>query len=328
MNDLTEAYINPLRESVHLRRGVSLILILGALTLMIGAAPVMTAYQGGVDSSSQEFDCGGSCHNKASTATLSMTASNSSLTPGASVTVSVSVTGGQAGSIIGVMLVTTLSAVPESLPSAKGWTITSDPSNTGSTFNYHEVTNYAGSGTYTWTLTAPQTNDAYQLYARVMHGGGGQAFAANYAAGISFIVGTSGTQTGPVVAIISPTVGEKVDGSITISASIPSSVPLAYAILRIDGTIRENKTAGPFSWTLNTEELSDGEHVINVTAVDSNGKAGYNEISFTVDNAAANTLMLNWVWTMAAGSIAIIAIVSMMMVVALLIRRRIAGGAK
>jgi len=325
---LTEAYINPLRESVYLRRSVSLLLLLGALTLVVGAAPVMTAYQGGVGSSYNEYDCGGSCHTKVSTATVSMTASNTTLTPGASVTVSVTVTGGQAGSILGVILVTTLSPVPESLPSAKGWTIISDPSNSASIFNYHEVSNYAGSGTYAWTLTAPQTNDAYQLYARAMHGGGGQAFAANCEAGISFIVGTSGTLTGPVVAIISPIAGETVDGSIIVSASIPSSVPLAYAVLRIDGVERENKTATPFSWTLNTEELSDGEHVINVTAVDSGGHVGYKQVSFTVDNAAANTLMLNWVWTMAAGSIAIIAIVSVMMVVALLIRRRIAGGAK
>jgi hypothetical protein len=61
--------------------------------------------------------------------------------------------------------------------------------------------------------------------------------------------------------------------------------------------------------------------------VDSNGKVGYKQISFTVDNARTNTLLLNWVWTMAAGSIAIIAIVSVLMVVALLIRRRVMGGA-
>ena len=327
-NDSTEVYGKLLGESVYLRRSLFLLVLLGALMLTIAAAPTMTAYQGGVGSSTKEYDCGGSCHNKASTATISMTASNTTLTPGAAVTVTVTVTGGQAGNILGVMLVTKLSPVPESIPSAMGWTITSDPSSSTTRYNYHEVTNYAGSGTYSWTLTAPQTSDAYQLYARVMHGGGDQAFSTNDATGLSFIVGTSGTPIGPVVAIISPTAGETVDGVVSITASIPSSVPISYAVLRVDGIERDNKTASPFSWTIDTELLADGDHVINITAVDSDGHVGYKQISISVDNARANTLILNWVWTMAAGSIAIIALVSVLMVLALMIRRKVMRGAK
>ena len=302
--------------------------MLAALTLTVAAAPVMTAYQGGVGSSTEEYDCGDSCHDKASTATVSMTASDTTLTLGQEVTVTVTVTGGQAGSILGVMIVSTLSPVPDSIPTAKGWTITSDPSGSATGYNYHEVSDYTGSGTYSWMLTAPQTSDAYQLYARVMHGGGDQAFSVDDATGISFIVGTSGTPTGPVVAIISPTSGDTVDGTITVSASIPSTIPISYAVLRIDGVERENKSAAPFSWTLDTELLADGEHVINITAVDTEGNVGYKQISFSIDNARANTLLLNWVWTMAAGSIAIIALVSVLMVLALMIRRKVMGGVK
>ncbi len=296
-----------------------------ALVVMIGVTPGMMATRNGVDSGTQEYDCGNSCHEKQSTAVVSLTASNTTLTPGATVTVTATVTGGQSGSILGVMLVTLKNPVPESLPSAMGWEIVSDPS--GSTvYNYYEITDYAGSQTFTWTLTAPQTADTYQLYARVMHGGGGQAYAIDSAA-LPISVGTSGTPNGPLVSIISPSAGQTVDGIITIEAAIPSGSPISYAVLRVDGFERENKTTAPFSWSLNTQLLADGDHLINITAVDSNGKVGYKQISFTVDNARTNTLLLNWVWTMAAGSIAIIAIVSVMMVVALLIRRRVMGGA-
>lgn len=276
----------------------------------------------------QEYDCSNSCHNKDSSSTVSMSASDTSLTLGETVTVTVTVSGGQGGNLLGVMLVTTLSPVPDSIPTAKGWVITSDPGGSTAGYNYYEDTGYTGSGAYTWTLTAPQTSEIYQLYARAMHGGDGQAFAQDDATGISFVVGTTGVPTGPVVAIISPTAGETVDGVITVTASIPSTEPIAYAILSIDGVERENKTATPFSWTVDTELLADGDHVINVTAVDSVGNVGFKEISFSIDNARANTLLLNWVWTMAAGSIAIIAVVSVLMVVALMIRRRVMRGVK
>lgn len=308
-----------------MRRSTLMLAVMGALVLLVTTAPVMTAYQGGVESSTQEYDCGGSCHTKASTATVSMVASKTSLTPSQALTVTVTVNGGQAEGILGVMLITTLSPVPESIPSAKGWGITVDPS--GSTaLNYFETLDYAGSGTYMWTLTAPTADGPYQLYARVMHGGGNQAYSVNDAAGISFIVGSSGLPTGPVVSIISPLASEKIHGAITISASIPSTTPIAYAVLTVDGIVRENKTAGPFTWSLDTQLLSDGKHTINITAGDAEGHRGYSQITVTVDNAAANILLLNWVWTMAAGSIAIIAAISVMMVVALLIRRRMMGG--
>lgn len=310
-----------------MRRLPFMLVLACALVLGIVGAPALTAYQGGIGSSTEEYDCGNSCHTKASTATVSMTASDITLTPGQSVTVTVTVSGGQAGSILGVMLVTTLSPVPESIPAAEGWTITVDPSGT-TAYNYYETTTYAGSGTYSWTLTAPQTEDVYQLYARVMHGGAGQAYAVDDLMGISLVVGATGTPTGPIVSIISPTEDETVDGIITVTASIPSGEPLSYALLSIDGIARENKSGAPFSWIVDTETLSDGEHVINITAVDILGRAGYKEITITVDNARANALLLNWVWTMAAGSIAIIAIVSASIVVALLIRRKVMGGVK
>ena len=302
-----------------------MLLFVLALVLIIVGSPVLSARQGGVGSSTEEYDCGSSCHNKASTATVSMSASDTTLTPGQAVTVTVAVSGGQSGNILGVMLVTTLSPVPESIPAAKGWTINADPSGT-TAYNYYEVTNYAGSGTYSWSLTAPEVDDAYQLFARVMHGGGDQAFAVDDVVGVSIAVGSTGTPVGPIVSIISPTSGETVDGVVTITASIPSSEPLVYALLSIDGVAKENKSGAPFSWTLNTETLADGEHVINITAVDTLGKVGYKELTITIDNARANTLLLNWVWTMAAGSIAIIAIVSVSIVVALLIRRKIMRG--
>lgn len=304
-----------------MRKTVVLLTIACLSTILFMISPVLSARPNGVGTGVEQYGCAGSCHDKASTAVVTMAASNLSPAKSASLTVIVNVSGGQAASILGVMLVSALSPVPESVPTAAGWTITSDPGGAPGN-NYYEIRNYAGQTSMTWTVTSPATDGVYSLYARVLHGGGDNDYAVDDDAGLSFVVGSTGTPGVPNVIITSPLAGQIVKGTVTVNANIPSSLPVAYASIKFDGVEIGNKTAAPYSWQIDTRTYNDGDHVINVTAVDSSGNAGYKEITMTIDNSAVNEQLISWIWTMAAGSIAIIAWTGVLVVVALMIRRR------
>ena len=165
------------------------VIVLSVSILVLALVPLVTdGYPGGVSSSNQEYDCGGSCHTEPSTATITMWASNQTVAPGGAVDVIVNVSGGQAVSILGVMIVSVRSPVLTSIPTEEGWIIRSDPA--GDTFNYHEVANYTGSVSMRWQLNAPTTNGSYSLYARTMHGGG-DTYAVDDTGGLTFEVTTT-----------------------------------------------------------------------------------------------------------------------------------------
>lgn len=291
--------------------------------LMAIIAPVISAYPGGIGNSDQGY-CGESCHSVTSIATIDMHASDTNPSPGEIITVTVNVSGGEASNTpLGVMLISSLTPA-DSLPSAKGWTIVSDPS--GSTaFNYHEVSSYSNQISLTWTLLAPSIEGVYTLYAREMHGNG-NSYSKDFTTGIVFTVGSQGSQTVPTVIINSPINGEKVLGTITIAANIVSTEAIQYAVLRIDGVVKGNLTVAPFTWNLDTATLQDGIHTINITAVDSNGGIGYKEVTIDAWNEGRAATMTNWIATILAGTIAIVSIVGVLIVVVLLLRKRIIEG--
>jgi len=312
-------------ECVCLKKSHLFLALIAASIAVIIASPGISGYEGGVPDSNLDYGCSTNCHTKQSGSAITMDASATDLDIGQSVTVSVGVTGGEAsGTPLGVMIVSALTK-DGSLPSDAGWTITSDP--TGSaTNNYHEVGAYAGSVTMSWTLTAPSTAGVYTLYAREIHGNG-DTWKNDYSAGIAFIVGTiaPGELT---VFITSPSSGSEVAGTISVAATMIPQGDISYAILSVDGNVVDNKGSGPFTWSLDTEQFTDGAHVIKVTAVNSTGAVGVEEIAVTINNAAAGETILSWVWTMAAGSLLIIAFLAMFIVMALMIRRRVMKGGK
>ncbi len=287
-----------------MRRGRILLALALLVSITVVIAPSIGALIGGVGSGQEQYDCGSSCHVTPSSAVVTISASNLIVEKGGSVTVSVSVSGGNSGPILGVMLITKLDPVPASIPSAAGWTITADPSGSG-TDNYYEITTYAGQVSLQWSLTAPQTEGVYSLFARVHHGGGGEPQFANTAVGLSFTVGAAVISEPPVVDIVSPLNWASVEGVVTVNASVESSTTIAYVLLQIDGIVVDNKSQMPFQWDVNTTEYSNGEHSLNVTAYDTNGMSGYEEISFIVNNPVTKKATANWIW-MAAGGAAII----------------------
>jgi hypothetical protein len=284
-------------------------------------SPTMTAFNNGIGDSNEQYGCSTDCHTVQSSSVLTMVPSTTTPTPGGTVTVDVSVSGGEAsGAPIGVMILSSLTTAG-SLPSDSGWTIVSDP--TGATaFNYHEIPTYAGSVSWTWTLTAPTSEGIYTLYAREMHGNG-ETYSRDYSAGVTFVVGNPGTVGQISLIITSPVANSEVSKAITVAASMVPSSDILYAILSIDGVQVDNKTETPFSWTIDTHIYADGVHAINITATNATGAHGYSEISITVNNAGENQMLLNWMWTMAAGSILILASISSLIVAALLVRKHL-----
>jgi Bacterial Ig domain len=312
-------------ESACLRKSHVFLILIALTTAMVVASPGISGFKGGVSDSNQQYGCSTGCHTVQSDSVITMNASATEIEPGATVSVTVTVTGGEASATpLGVLIISALTS-SSSLPSDAGWTITSDPS--GSTaYNYHEDQSYTGSVTMTWTMTAPTAPGVYTLYAREVHGNG-ERYKNDYSGGIAFIVGT--IQPGELaVYITSPTVGSEVSGTINVAATMVPSDNILYAILSVDGNEVDNKTAPPFTWALDTTQYTDGAHVVKVTAVNSTGVTGEKEIAITVNNAAAGESILSWAWTMAAGALLIIALLSMFVVIALMIRRRVVRGGK
>ncbi|HEX9907189.1 MAG TPA: Ig-like domain-containing protein [Thermoplasmata archaeon] len=305
-----------------MRKSAAFILVAIISGIAFALAPSLSAYEGGVANSDREAGCISPCHSVQSSAIISMQASNMTPDLGASVTITVTVSGGQASnSPMGVLLLSSFGA-SNSKPSDAGWTITSDPS--GTTFNFNQVDSYAGSATFEWTLNAPAVDGLYALYARIAHGGG-ETYVGDYDAGLTFVVGGAIPPGPPTVMITNPTEDESVSGDLVVSATIATATEISYALLSIDGELVDNKSAAPYLWTIDTKTLEDGEHTVNVTAYDTSGNAGYKEVMMIVDNAAVDQEMLNWIYTMAAGTVAIVALLSLAVVVALMIRRHVMG---
>ena len=278
----------------------------------------MMATPGGVSGQNEEYDCGGSCHTQPSTATITMWASAHQLAPGADVDVVVNVSGGQAVDIMGVMIVSVTSPVSSSIPTVNGWVIKSDPE--GTTFNYNENTTYSGSVSMRWQLSAPSIPGTYSLFARIMHGGGA-AYAEDYSTGLTFLVGSI-SSAGPTVLVTAPAAGATVKGVVPLDVTVLDDVSIQYVSVKLDGVEIANKSTGPYTWSLESTIYKDGNHTINVTAVDVNGHTGFHEQFISISNSALNSSLLSWVWSMAAGTVAILAWVGVFMVVALMVRRR------
>lgn len=307
------------------RKKLLLWAMVGVTAISLALSPTLSARPGGEDSGIQEYDCGGSCHEIQGSAVLTMWASSTSPTISSDVTVIVNVTGGEAAGILGVMLVASKSPSPSSIPMNAGWTMVQDPGGT-STNNYFEIKTYAGSTSMQWTLKAPSTPGIYTLFARAMHGSATDTvpYFEDYADGIVFLVGNPVPSGTPVVVITSVTQGETLRGTVQVDVEVVSSSnkTTSYAVLKLGDTIISNLTSEPFSWTINTDQFADGDYALNVTVADSDGVRGYKQISVTIDNSAISKELIDWVWTMVAGSVAILAWIGIMIVVALMIRRR------
>ncbi len=218
-----------------------------------------------------------------------MTASKTVLSPGEQVVVTVTVSGGEAeNNPLGVMIVSKLNG-GNTMPTDYGWTIVSDT--WSSQYNYNEVTAYKGKAQFVWTLEAPHKAGTYSLYARMENSANGVAYYKDYSAGMAFTVqdGAAADTTSTFLAILTPVNGTTLSGSVTIDASVSAAQAgdIASANLEIDGSVVDTTKGNSYTWTLDTANLTDGEHRIKVTATTDQGETVSKEVNVTVSNQAA-----------------------------------------
>ncbi|HTY46911.1 MAG TPA: ABC transporter substrate-binding protein, partial [Methanomassiliicoccales archaeon] len=85
-------------------------------------------------------------------------------------------------------------------------------------------------------------------------------------------------------AILHPADGSTVTGVLNVTANITSKKTVTYAALKLDGALVGNLTAAPFYWDINTPEIVEGQHILNLTAGNSAGMRGQSQITITINN--------------------------------------------
>ena len=261
------------------------VLALLALILVISALAVPAVSKSSFFGDQQYGRCD-SCHSALSTMSVTMESSpsvTSVIAPGATVSVWVNVSGSVTGATQVGALISATTGSSNSLPSAGGWTIVSDPSGTSSVYNYYKFTPYAGQHSFRWTLTAPQTTGAYPLYGRILHSGD-QEYYKNVGP-LTFDVQAVPVNT-PQVVIASPLSGASVSGNITVTgtATAATGATIASVVLNIDGAQRGTTTSSAFSFAFDTTTLLNGAHTIQVVATDDGARTGSQSITVTASN--------------------------------------------
>jgi hypothetical protein len=90
----------------------------------------------------------------------------------------------------------------------------------------------------------------------------------------------------PLVSVIGmPTDGTPASGAIDLVANVTAPYPLLYVNLTVDGMESGNTTSAPYIMTLDTTNLQNGEHTLNVTAVGTGGKSATTTFALRVFNA-------------------------------------------
>jgi chitodextrinase len=92
----------------------------------------------------------------------------------------------------------------------------------------------------------------------------------------------------PSVSIVSPTAGQTVSGTITLSASASSSVGVAWVQFKVDGTaVGPQITTSPYNYSLITTSLTNATHTLTAVASDLSGNTTTSAaVSFTVNNVS------------------------------------------
>jgi NPCBM/NEW2 domain/Bacterial Ig domain len=99
-----------------------------------------------------------------------------------------------------------------------------------------------------------------------------------------------GDTTPPTVSVTSPAANQIVSGTITVSADAMDGGGVAGVSFKLDGSpICGDKTAAPYSTTLNTTTVTNGDHVIEITAKDQAGNTKSSQVAIQVNNVSPLT---------------------------------------
>lgn len=88
------------------------------------------------------------------------------------------------------------------------------------------------------------------------------------------LLGAAGT----TISITSPKSGAHVSGMLKVQASIRSDVRISYVILGLDSDRPQSSNSAPYSFQIDTRELTDGPHRIFIEAYDRYGLVGRSSV--------------------------------------------------
>lgn len=97
---------------------------------------------------------------------------------------------------------------------------------------------------------------------------------------------TNSTASLPSVNITSPANGATVSGTINVTATATSSNGITHVDFYVDSTLTTSVTASPYTISLNTNTLSNGQHTLKAVAYDTQGNSSQSTVQVTVQNAA------------------------------------------
>ena len=143
--------------------------------------------------------------------------------------------------------------------------------------------------TYSWDTTR-SSNGIHTLKAVAKDTAGNSTTSAGDTVTVSNAVAP------PVVSIISPVSGATVSGIITVSGTASSSLAVSLVQVSVDGGSFSN-ASGTNSWSfsLDTDSLSNAAHTLTAKVTDSSGSAALsNSLSVTVNNIGGPTVTINW----------------------------------
>jgi len=127
--------------------------------------------------------------------------------------------------------------------------------------------------------TRLQTNGAKSITARAFDSSNNQATSA--AVSVTF----DNDLTGPTVAVVTPSAGDKVSGTVTLTAEASDPAGISHVIFYVGSTNVGTDTSAPFSLGYNTRLQSNGTRPITARAYDSwNNLTTSTAVSVTFDN--------------------------------------------
>ncbi|MDC8446695.1 MAG: Ig-like domain-containing protein, partial [Nitrosomonas sp.] len=126
-------------------------------------------------------------------------------------------------------------------------------------------------------------NGNYSLTAHAFDAAGNQGVSGSVSIAVSNAV--ANTQA-PVISIASPATGSTVSGILSVTFSFSEIAAIRYVDLYVNGIPYSRKSVAPFTHTLNTGLLPDGNHILTAHAFDIAGNHSVSaNVSVTVSNA-------------------------------------------
>jgi thermitase len=109
----------------------------------------------------------------------------------------------------------------------------------------------------------------------------------NAASAVAMALNTSaGDRVAPQVSFVSPQGGASTAGSITVQVGASDDISVASVNLKVDGANVGTDTTSPYTFSLNTLSLPNGQHTLTATAVDTSGNSSAATIMIGVNNVA------------------------------------------